>query len=111
MAPLDALSAAELAILNRGTFKAADDKNKALPYQKRKVDRQIVAICKVKGVTDLYTDDKGLADLARLCGINPITLSECAVPDSARQPSLINLEQHEAIPDAEQDDDEATDAG
>lgn len=106
VAPFDAISAAELAILNRGVFKAADDKHRAEPYQKRKVDRQIIAICKVKGVTDLYTDDKGLSDLARLCGINPIPLNDCSIPDSAKQMPL-GLEQHEALPDAENDDDEA----
>ena len=107
VAPFDALSAAELAILNRGVFAAADERNRAEPYQKRKVDRQIIAICKVKGVTDLYTDDKGLSDLARLCGMNPIPLIDCPVPDGARQMPLTGLEPHDPIPEGERDDDEA----
>lgn len=96
----DARCAAELALLNRDTFRLHDAKSKAEAYQKIKVDRQIVAICKVYGVTDLYTDDTGLANRARLCGINPIGIGDCAIPDSARQHEM-NLEPHEAIPEPE----------
>jgi predicted nucleic acid-binding protein len=96
----DARCAAELALLNRDTFKTHDDKNKAEPYQKRKVDRQIIAICKVYGVTEIYTDDGGLSKRARLCGITPIGIAEVALPDSARQ-GVLELEQHDAIPEAE----------
>jgi predicted nucleic acid-binding protein len=106
VAAFDARCAAELAILNREVFRSVDDKNKLEPYQKRKVDRQIIAICKVAGVSEIYTDDGGLADRARLCGMTPISLSECALPDAARQMPL-GLEPHETIPEAEADDDEA----
>jgi predicted nucleic acid-binding protein len=99
----DARGAAELALLNRDTFHHQDQKTGAEPYQKRKVDRQIVAICKVYGVTELYTDDKDLAKRALLCGITPLRISDCAIPDSARQTSL-QLEHHEEIPKAEDDD-------
>jgi predicted nucleic acid-binding protein len=96
----DARCAAELALLNRDAFAYQDDKDKAEPYQKRKVDRQIIAICKVYGVTELYTDDKGLANRARLCGLMPIGIEVLPVPDSARQGTL-NLEPHEDIPSPE----------
>jgi predicted nucleic acid-binding protein len=98
----DARGAAELAFLNRDTFQHQDQVNGAQPYQKRKVDRQIIAICKVYGVTQIYTDDKGLAKRARLCGIVPIGIAECDIPDAARQGNL-SLERHEEIP-APQDD-------
>lgn len=101
----DARCAAELAFLNRGVFKQLDEKNRAEPYQKRKVDRQILAICKVAGVTDLYTDDGGLAGLARLCGITPISISECHIPDSSRQGDLL-LQPHDTLPEADDDDGE-----
>lgn len=100
----DARGAAELALLNRGSFAATDENDKAEPYQKRKVDRQIVAICKVYGVTELYTDDKGLANRARICGITPIPLHEIPIPDSAKQGEL-QLERHEELP--EPDDEQA----
>lgn len=100
IASFDARCATELALLNRDTFRHQDNVNGLDSYQKRKVDRQIVAICKVNGVTELYTDDNGLAARARLCGIAPTCIEDVAVPDSARQGSL-QLEQHEEIPVAE----------
>ena len=106
VAPFDAICAAELAILNREVFKAGDDKNKAEPYQKRKVDRQIIAICKVTGVGQIYTDDKGLAERAALCGIEAICLNDCPLPDNARQGDLLSLAPHVAMLEAD-DDDEA----
>jgi predicted nucleic acid-binding protein len=98
----DARGAAELALLNRGVFAPADEKDKFDTHQKRKVDRQIIAICKVYGVSELYTDDKGMAARARLCGITPISLSEVPIPDTARQHSL-ELEPHEELPEPEND--------
>lgn len=96
----DARGAAELAFLNRDQFSFQDDRTKAEPYQKRKVDRQILAICRVYGATDLYTDDHSLANLARLCGITPIGIAEIPIPDGARQGKL-NLEPHEDLPSPE----------
>jgi predicted nucleic acid-binding protein len=96
----DARCAAELAILNRDTFRHEDEKNRTEPYQKRKVDRQILAICKVYGATELYTDDRGLSTRAALCGVTPIGIAGIPIPDKARQGTL-NLEPHEEIPSPE----------
>lgn len=98
----DARCAAELALLNRGIFLTMDDQNGAEPYQKRKVDRQIIAICKVYGTTEIYTDDKGLSKAAGLCGITPVSLSEIPIPETARQGNLA-LEPHEELPEPEDD--------
>jgi len=98
----DARGASELALLNRGTFKAGDDRDKAEPYQKVKVDRQIIAICKVYGVTELYTDDGGLSKRARLCGITPLALADLPIPESVRQGEF-ELERHEDLPEADDD--------
>ena len=106
VASFDARCAAELALLNRDMFKLQDDQNGAEPYQKRKVDRQIIAICRVGAVTEIYTDDKGLAKRARLCGIVPISIAECPIPDFARQHRL-ELEPHEAIPESDDDGEQA----
>lgn len=92
VAAFDARAAAELAILNREVFKQSDDQNRLEPYQKRKVDRQIIAICKVAGVSAIYTDDKGLSERARLCGIEAISLSACPIPDDALQSNLFDHE-------------------
>lgn len=98
----DARGAAELALLNRDTFAHQDQNDGAERYQKIKVDRQIIAICRVYGVTEIYTDDKGLAKRANLCGITPIKISDCPIPDSARQGNL-KLEQHEELPKPEEE--------
>ena len=103
----DARAAAELAWLNRGVFADSDSQNGAEPYQKRKVDRQIIAICKVYGVNELYTDDKGLANCARLCGVVPKSLSEIPVPETAKQGKL-DLEPHEELPEPDDDDKKPT---
>lgn len=95
----DARCAAELALLNRGEFQQHDNKNKAEPYQKRKVDRQIIAIAKVYGVSEIYTDDDGLAKRARMCGITPISIAEVPIPEAAKQIPLA-LEEHDPIPEA-----------
>lgn len=94
----DARGAAELALLNRDTFKLHDSKNRAEPYQKRKVDRQIIAIAKVYGATELYTDDIGLAKRARMCGITPVSIAEIPIPEAAKQLPLA-LEEHDPIPE------------
>ncbi len=99
----DARAATELAILNRGVFSQSDEENRLDTYQKRKVDRQIIAVCKVYGVSELYTDDRGMAKLAKLCGIAPIALSEVPIPATALQRSL-GLAPHESLPEVEDDD-------
>jgi predicted nucleic acid-binding protein len=92
----DARCAAELAFLNRYAFLHQDERDKVEPYQKRKVDRQIIAICKVYGATELYTDDRALAGRAKLCGVTPFGIESLPIPEDARQGKL-DLEQHEDI--------------
>lgn len=92
--------ASELAILNRGTFKTNDDRNGAEPYQKIKVDRQIIAICRVYGVTELYSDDIGLRNRAVMCGITVIRTEDIPLPAIDAQIQL-DLQGHAEIPDGE----------
>ena len=80
--------AIELALLNRDVFAAHDPKGGAEPYQKMKIDRQIVAILKVAGVETVYTDDNGLAARARLCGMTPVSTAELTLPTEDRQTQL-----------------------
>lgn len=104
VASFDARCAAELAFLNRGVFRQSDEENDAEPYQKRKVDRQIIAICKVAGVSAIYTDDTKLAKRAKLCGMDAISIADCPIPESSRQGDWI-LQRHTEL--AESDDDDA----
>lgn len=110
VAAFDARCAIELAILNREVFRKQDEREDLDTYQKRKVDRQIIAICKVVGATEIFTDDRGLSNRAKLCGITPVSIADCPVPDSERQGNFFQLAQHEELPKAENDD-EAKDAG
>lgn len=98
VASFDARCAAELALLNRDTFKQNDERDRLEPYQKVKVDRQIIALCRVYGVTELYTDDAKLAKRARMCGIVPISLAEIPIPEAERQVRL-DLEPHPEMPE------------
>jgi predicted nucleic acid-binding protein len=61
LASFDPRCAIELACLNRDVFSIHDPKTGAEPYQKVKIDRQIIAILKVAGVETVYTDDEGFA--------------------------------------------------
>lgn len=103
VAALDEKAAVELAFLNRDAFAASDKKNKLQPYQKVKVDRQILAICKANGCDTLYTDDKSLIATAKLCGIETVRLCDLPIPESARQQSL-DLEPHDELPEMEDDE-------
>jgi len=89
VASFDARCAIELAYLNRGIFADHDPKNSSEAYQKIKIDRQIIAVFKVAGVENVYTDDAGLAKRARLCGLNPIATADLPLPVADRQ---LNIE-------------------
>lgn len=98
----DEIAAMELAFLNRDIYASQDRKNGIEPWQKMKVDRQIIAIAKIAGCEKILTEDGGLGNRARLCDIEPLKLVDLPVPDSARQGEL-HLEDHEEIPAAEND--------
>jgi predicted nucleic acid-binding protein len=98
----DEVAAVELAFLNRDIFASLDQKNGLEPWQKMKVDRQILAIAKVADCEKIMTEDNGLANRARLCGIEPISIKDLPIPDSAKQGEL-KLEDHEEIPAVDKD--------
>lgn len=73
-------------------FSKQDKRSSTEAYQKIKIDRQILAICKVNGVSKLYTDDSSLKNSAKLCEITPIGISEVPIAESDKQQKL-NLQQ------------------
>lgn len=105
----DEIAAIELAFINRDIFADLDKKNRLDPWQKIKVDRQILAICRVAQCETLYTDDNSLINRAKLCDLPTVRLCELPIPNSARQGNL-DLEAHEAMPDLG-DDEIDTDTG
>jgi hypothetical protein len=52
-------------------------------------------------VTEIYTDDVGLSNRARLCGITPVGIAELPLPPDEQQMKL-EFEGHDEIPQAEQ---------
>jgi hypothetical protein len=85
----DARAAVELAQMTNALTSAAD-KRAAIdaPWAKIKFDRQIIAIAKVNGATEIYTDDDKLIAFAKLCDIPCIRIADLPIPESARQMGL-----------------------
>lgn len=96
IAAFDEKAAIELAFLNREVF-AEQDNARSEPYQKVKIDRQIIAVLKSRNAEVIYTDDNGQYNRALLCGIKPARLHELALPPEDKQLRLA-LEPHEDLP-------------
>ena len=79
--PFDTLAAVEVARVIR-TSKALGNKRGAsiASWQKVKFDRQIVAIAKVQGATEIYSDDPDIASFGREAGITVISVAELPLP-------------------------------
>ena len=84
----DQKSAIELAEMNIEVAKAVKDYRTEEPYQKSKLDRQIVAIAKANSCSKLYTTDRGLKNFAERVGLDVRHLADIPIPDSARQADL-----------------------
>lgn len=102
----DELAAIELAFLNRDVFAKQDAQNRLESWQKIKIDRQILAICRVAQCTLLHTDDKGMIASAAKCGLPTKRIADLPIPDTAKQINL-DLEPHEELPEPEPDNGEA----
>lgn len=74
------------------TAHATGDKKSgsSAPWQKVKIDRQIVAIALVEGVKTLYGDDGGVRKLAKAAGLNVISSWELPMPPKSQEPSLFD---------------------
>jgi len=105
-APFDMRCAIELALLNRTVFRKADNQNHLGPYQKVKFDRQIIAVFKVSGVDQVYSDDNGVAARAKMCGMKVTHTYELPKPPIDPQGKL-PLESPEEIPEPEDGGDDA----
>lgn len=58
------------------------------PWQRIKIDRQIVAIAKTHGAKLIVSDDSGVRDAAARAGIPSSSVDELPLPDHARQKKL-----------------------
>ena len=81
--PFDLRAAIELASMELNARQFGSKRgpvDQAVPWQKVKVDRQIVAIAKVAQVTTFFTDDKDAAALARSEGMIVVSSWELPIP-------------------------------
>jgi len=88
VAPFDTKAAIELAEMNLEIAKADKKFGSEAPYQKTKIDRHIVAICKANGCEVLFTTDRSLGNFATRFGLGVRHLADIPLPDDKRQLDL-----------------------
>jgi predicted nucleic acid-binding protein len=89
VAPFDRSAAFECALLDRAAIGSGDKKDGALaPWQKIKIDRQIVATGKAHGASLVISGDDGVRNNALRVGMLAKTIQELELPESARQAKL-----------------------
>lgn len=94
----DKLAAVELALMTKAAIGSGKKRaGNTEPWQKIKIDRQIVAICKVAGVSMLYASDSSLANFARLAGMTVIGVHELPLPPQDPQLTMHEFLKHDPI--------------
>lgn len=89
VASFDKRAAIELAALTREALNDGDKKGGSdEPWQKVKLDRQIVAIAKVEGARTVYSNDRGLRNFAEQAGLKVIHLADLDLPPEDAQQTL-----------------------
>ena len=81
IAEFDTMAALEVAAMTREAIRAGDKRDgSTAPWQKVKIDRQIIAIARVRGVSRIYSDDKNLALFADKLGIEVVATWAMPLP-------------------------------
>jgi predicted nucleic acid-binding protein len=92
--PFDERAAIELAIMSREALGAKGKRGGSTAvWAKVKFDCQIIAIAKVVGATEIYSDDGDIATLAKQANMKPVGLADLPLPAEDAQFNL-NLEGH-----------------
>jgi hypothetical protein len=79
--PFDTRAALEVAAMTREALAGGNKKGKSnAPWQKVKYDRQIVAIAKVHGATEIYSDDEDVAAICARAKIRVVRLVDLPLP-------------------------------
>ncbi|CCE00667.1 hypothetical protein BRAS3809_360011 [Bradyrhizobium sp. STM 3809] len=90
--PFDTRAALEAAAMSREAIAGGNKKaNSTAPWQKVKYDRQIVAIAKVHGATEIYSDDTGIIALGERAKIKVVRLKDLSLPPESDQLDLLDL--------------------
>lgn len=94
IADFDTRAAVEVAAMTRDAIRAGDKKaGSTSSWQKVKIDRQIIAIARVMSVSQIYSDDDGVAKFAGQIGLPVIRSWELPLPpDEIQQGSLFGDE-------------------
>lgn len=93
IAEFDMMAAVEVAAMTREAIRAGDKKGGSTsPWQKVKIDRQIIAIARSRGATTIYSDDGGMAKFAVDVGIQVVPTWSMPLPPIASQPGLFEAE-------------------
>ena len=87
--PFDQKAAVELAAMTRDAVAAGDLRAGAdITRAKLKFDRQIVAIARALGQTEIYSDDRDIAKLGRALGLEVIPVHALPLPPEGSQEEL-----------------------
>ncbi|SDD52657.1 hypothetical protein SAMN05444678_11522 [Sphingomonas sp. YR710] len=77
----DVRAAIETAMMTREAIQAGDKRGGSTdPWQKVKIDRQIIAIARTNNATRIYADDLGLISFARRLGMDAVSTWDLALP-------------------------------
>lgn len=81
--PFGERAAVETALMTRSAVEAGNKKlGSAAPWQKVKVDRQIVAVARVEGAAAIYADDKDLVAFALGLGMEVMSTWTLPLPET-----------------------------
>jgi hypothetical protein len=89
----DERAAVELALLTDSALKTGSKRGKGdqiQPWQKVKIDRQIIAIAKVEQATELYSSDRALRALAAREGLTAYDIGDLPLPPVKAQADMFD---------------------
>lgn len=80
--PFGERAAIETAMMTREALTVGDKRGGSkAPWQKVKVDRQVVAVARAEGATSIYADDHDLVDFARRLGMDVFSTWDLPAPE------------------------------
>lgn len=89
VANFDLAAAYENSLMDAAAIGRGDKRDGSLsPWQKIKIDRQVVAIAKTQGAKLIVSDDDGVCAAALRVGIRSTKIDDLPLPDSSRQAKL-----------------------
>lgn len=89
VAPFDRMAAFECALMDRAALGGGDKRDGSTdPWQKIKIDRQIVAIGKSLGATLIVSQDESVCKNSLRVGISSCKIQDLPLPENAKQHKL-----------------------